>query len=264
MSSSSSCLNSAFAAASFSPSSLRNLEAMGGPWVTMWRTTSWLTGAAALKSTPPPGTRPADGCRPPSSVPVWPHSRRQRTTRRAVLHPLPLRLPAHWLQKLVRRWLLRRWLLRRWLLRRWLVRRWLVRHWLVRRWLVRRWLLRGWLLRRWPLRRWLLRRCGLKEKRARHWFVRLHKTDHHRRRGRAVQQLAGEPPACTIKQGLAFRINKQFMCSQKINTQNGASYICQKKFPRKILILESKRHQAVSPARYRLTCLPIQLRAQCR
>jgi hypothetical protein len=32
------------AAASFSPSSFRNLEAMGGPVVTMWWTTSWLTG----------------------------------------------------------------------------------------------------------------------------------------------------------------------------------------------------------------------------
>jgi hypothetical protein len=139
MSSSSSCLNSAFAAASFSPSSFRNLEAMGGPWVTMWWTTSWLT---ALKRTLPPGTHPAGGCRPPSSVPdsayqlVWPHSRRQRTTRRAVLRPPPPTLPSHPLKRLVWRWLLRRWLLRRWLLRRWL------------------------------LRRWLLRRCGLKEKRT--------------------------------------------------------------------------------------------------
>ncbi len=29
--------------------------------------------------------------------------------------------------------------------------------------------------------------------------VRLHKPDHHRRRGLAAQQLAGEPPACTIQ-----------------------------------------------------------------
>jgi hypothetical protein len=58
---------------------------------------------------------------------------------------------------------------------------------------------------------------------------------------------------------MAFRIYKQFMCSQKINTQYGESYICQKKFPRKILILESKLHQAVSPAGYELTCRAKQL-----
>jgi hypothetical protein len=56
--------------------------------------------------------------------------------------------------------------------------------------------------------------------------------------------------AClAIKQGMAFRINQQFVGSQKIHAQNRKSYICQKKFPRKILILESKLHQAVSPAR---------------
>jgi hypothetical protein len=80
----------------------------------------------------------------------------------------------------------------------------------------------------------------------------------------AAQQLAGEPPACAVKQGMAFRINKQFMCFQKINTQNGESYICQKKFPRKILILEFERHQALSPARNRLTPRAIQLRARGR
>jgi hypothetical protein len=48
---------------------------------------------------------------------------------------------------------------------------------------------------------------------------------------------------------MAFRINQQFVGSQKIHAQNRKSYICQKKFPRKILILESKLHQAVSPAR---------------
>jgi hypothetical protein len=119
-----------------------------------------------------------------------------------------------------------------------------------------------WLLRRWLLRLWLLRRCGLKEKRSPPPVCTAAQTDHHHRRGRAAQQLAGQPPACTIKQGMAFRIYKQFMCSQKINTQNGESYICQKKFPRKILILESQRHQAVSPARNRLTRRPIQLRAE--
>jgi hypothetical protein len=46
MSSSSSSLNSAFPAASFSLSSFRNLEAMGGPWVT----TSWLTGGSRLEA----------------------------------------------------------------------------------------------------------------------------------------------------------------------------------------------------------------------
>ena len=56
-------------------------------------------------------------------------------------------------------------------------------------------------------------------------LARLHKTDHYRRRGRAAQQLAGEPPACAVKQGMAFRIYNQFMCSQKINTQNGESNI---------------------------------------
>jgi hypothetical protein len=67
-----------------------------------------------LKCTPPPEIRPVGGCRQPSSVPdsayrlVCPHSRRQRTTRRAVLCPPPPRLPAHGQQKLVRRWLLRR------------------------------------------------------------------------------------------------------------------------------------------------------------
>jgi hypothetical protein len=50
MSSSSSCLNSAFAAASFSTSSFRNLEAIGGPWVTMWWTTSWLTGGSRFET----------------------------------------------------------------------------------------------------------------------------------------------------------------------------------------------------------------------
>jgi hypothetical protein len=50
MSSSSSCLNSAFAAASFSPSNFWNLEAMGGPWVTMWWTTSWLTGGSRFEA----------------------------------------------------------------------------------------------------------------------------------------------------------------------------------------------------------------------
>jgi hypothetical protein len=40
---------------------------------------------------------------------------------------------------------------------------------------------------------------------------------------------------------------------QEINTQNGKRYIGKKKFPRKILILEPKLYQAVSPARYGLT-----------
>jgi hypothetical protein len=62
-------------------------------------------------------------------------SRRQRTTRRAVLRPPPLRLPAHRLQKLVRRWPLRRCGLKEKRLQR-------------------------------LVRRWLLRRCGLKEKRS--------------------------------------------------------------------------------------------------
>jgi hypothetical protein len=98
---------------------------------------------------------------PPSSVPdsadplVWPHSRRQRTTQRAVLRPPPPRLPAHRLQKLVRRLLLWRWPLRRWLLRRCGLKEERMQR-----------LVRRWLLRRWPLRRWLLRRCGLKEKRT--------------------------------------------------------------------------------------------------
>jgi hypothetical protein len=48
MPSSSSCLNSALAAANFSLSSFRNLEAIGGPCVTMWCTTSWLTGGSRL------------------------------------------------------------------------------------------------------------------------------------------------------------------------------------------------------------------------
>ncbi len=110
-----------------------------------------------MKHTPQPENRPVGGCRPPSSVPdsayppVWPHSRRPRTTRRAVLRSPPPRLHTHRRQKLVRRWLLRRWLLWRWLLRRWLLRRWLLWRWLLRRWL---------------LRSWLLRRCGLKKKRT--------------------------------------------------------------------------------------------------
>jgi hypothetical protein len=135
---------------------------------------------AALKRTPQPEIRPAGGCRPPSSVPdsayqlVWPHSRRQRTTRRAVLRPPLARLPAHWRQKLVQRWLLWRWLLRRRLLRRWL------------------------------LRRWLLRRCGLK-KRTPPSVCTAAQTDHHRGRGWATQQLAGEPPACAVQQGMAYQ-----------------------------------------------------------
>jgi hypothetical protein len=54
------------------------------------------------------------------------------------------------------------------------------------------------------------------------------------------------------------------MCSQKINTQYGESYICQKKFPIKIKILESKLHQAFSPAGYGLTRRAKQLRARGR
>ncbi len=114
------------------------------------------------KKIPPPEIRPAGGCMPTSSVPdsayqlACPHSRRQRTTRRAVLRPPLPRLPAHGRQRPVWPWLLRRWLLRRWLLRRWMLRRWLLRRWLLRRWMLRRWLL-------W---RWLLRRCGLEKKRT--------------------------------------------------------------------------------------------------
>jgi hypothetical protein len=54
------------------------------------------------------------------------------------------------------------------------------------------------------------------------------------------------------------------LCASNINTQNGESYICQKKFPRKILILELKLHQAISPARNRLTRRAKQLRARGR
>ncbi len=48
MPSSFSCLNSVFAAANFSPSSFRNLEAIGDPEVTIWCTTSWLTCGSRL------------------------------------------------------------------------------------------------------------------------------------------------------------------------------------------------------------------------
>ncbi len=71
-------------------------------------------------------------------------------------------------------------------------------------------------------------------------------------------------PACAVKQSMAFKINKQFMCSQKINAQIGESYICQKKFPRKILILEFELHQAISPARNGLTSRAKQLQARGR
>jgi hypothetical protein len=36
----------------------------------------------------------------------------------------------------------------------------------------------------------------------------------------------GELPACAVKQGMAFRINKQFVGSQKIYGQKRKSYIC--------------------------------------
>ncbi len=35
-----------------------------------------------------------------------------------------------------------------------------------------------------------------------------------------------ELPACAVKQGMAFRINKQFVGSQKIYGQKRKSYIC--------------------------------------
>jgi hypothetical protein len=83
-------------------------------------------------------------------------------------------------------------------------------------------------------------------------------------RGRAAPQLPGEPPACAVKQGMALMINKQFVRSKKIYAQNRKSYICKKKFPRKILILESQLHQAVSPARNELTSRAKQHRAHGR
>jgi hypothetical protein len=69
----------------------------------------------------------------------------------------------------------------------------------------------------------------------------------------------GEPPAYAIQQGMAIRLTKQFVGCQKINFQYRKSNICQKKFPRKILILESQLRQAVSPARNELTCRAKQL-----
>jgi hypothetical protein len=51
------------------------------------------------------------------------------------------------------------------------------------------------------------------------------------------QQLAGEPPACAVKQGMAFRINKQLMCSQKSTPKMGKATSAKRNF-QKNLILE--------------------------
>ncbi len=146
-----------------------------------------------------PRIRQAGGYRLPSSVLdsadplVWPHSRRQRTTLRAVLHPPPPRLLAHCLQRLVRRWLLRRWPLRRWLLR------WCgLKEERMQR-LVQRWLLRRWPLRRWTLRRWLLQRCGLKAKRAPPPACAAAQSRPPLSPWAGCATAAGEPPACTIQ-----------------------------------------------------------------
>jgi hypothetical protein len=63
---------------------------------------------------------------------------------------------------------------------------------------------------------------------------------------------------------MARRINKQLVKSQEVYIQNGERYICQKKFLRKILILEAKLHQEISPARYELTHWAKQLRTHGR
>ncbi len=52
-------LKFSFAAANFSPSSFLNLEAMGGPCVTMWWTTSWLTSGSHFEAHTTAGNSPS-------------------------------------------------------------------------------------------------------------------------------------------------------------------------------------------------------------